>query len=632
MLLTGIGLAIAGASIFFLVRGFIEQQQRQTVARHARFIAQVVLANELRPSDFSHPDGARRAALERIFRRQVVLDDFLGGALYSSTGRVTFSSDSSLLGTTTVVTPGVIRALSGMTIPVFVRTVHIHGVSRRALAEIVPVRFSRGPAQGAVVLWADDAAISRAAQKALIPIAIVLPALLVALLAGLVPMLRRATRQIRSHLDDSEYEALHDGLTGLPNRTLFEDRVRLAISRSDRAHDSAAVMLLDLNRFKEVNDTLGHAAGDTLLREVAARVGTTLRGADTVARLGGDEFAVVLGDVELGDAEETATRIHEALAEPMVIEGLAISVGASIGIALYPAHGDSVSDLLQHADVAMYESKQDKTPYVIYNPVTDTNNAERLSLTTDLHSAIARRELSLVYQPTLDLRTGNVVGVEALLRWQHPTLGLLSADHFIPLAENVGLADDLSEWALGEAIRQCGEWTRSGLELTVGVNIDGRSLVDLDFPARIRALLEAHGVDASRIELEITETSIMTDPVRVRRVATLLAELGVSLAIDDFGTGYSSLSYLSRLPISKLKIDRSFVSRMESSERDAIIVGATVELAHNLGLLVVAEGIEDADRLETLRALGADLAQGHFIGAPVGAASTGFDLREERAA
>jgi predicted signal transduction protein with EAL and GGDEF domain len=365
-----------------------------------------------------------------------------------------------------------------------------------------------------------------------------------------------------------------------------------------------------------VNDTLGHSAGDDLLREVASRIALILRGVDTVARLGGDEFAVVLGDVEVGDAHETATRIHQALEEPITIDGLSLSVGASIGIALYPIHGETVSALLQHADVAMYQSKRGGTPYEIYDPATDTNDAERLSLASDLRTAVEGGRLTLYYQPKLDLRSGYVDGVEALVRWQHPALGLLDADRFLPLAEQIGLATSISEWGLGEAIRQCASWRSQGIELDIAVNLDVRSLVDLDFPDRVRALLERHGVDAERLELEITEGTIMSDPVRVRRVAIELAALGVQLALDDFGVGYSSLSYLSRLPISKLKIDRSFVGRMGVSERERIIVGATVELAHSLGLAVVAEGVEDAATLELVRELGADIAQGYFVGPP----------------
>jgi EAL domain-containing protein (putative c-di-GMP-specific phosphodiesterase class I) len=340
-----------------------------------------------------------------------------------------------------------------------------------------------------------------------------------------------------------------------------------------------------------------------------------------VSRFGGDEFAVLLSDAELADGHEAAARIHAALDEPIIVESLCVTVGASIGIAHHPVHGRSVATLLQHADVAMYESKRSSKPYVVYDPATDSNNAARLSLATELRAAVHTDAIVLHYQPTMDLRTGEIAGVEALVRWQHPTLGLLEAERFMSLAEQTGLAAAISERAVETAIRQCMRWKRQGMRFHVAVNIDVRTLIDLDFPHRLLALLEAHDVDADQIELEITETSLMSDPVRVRRVALELSELGFDLAIDDFGTGYSSLSYLSQLPISKLKIDRSFVGSMIVSPRDRIIVGAAIELAHNLGLEVVAEGVEDAETLELVRELGSDLAQGYYIG-PAGEPSS----------
>jgi EAL domain-containing protein (putative c-di-GMP-specific phosphodiesterase class I) len=346
-----------------------------------------------------------------------------------------------------------------------------------------------------------------------------------------------------------------------------------------------------------------------------------LRGADTVSRLGGDEFAVLLCGVAVADCKEAAARIHEALAEPILIEGLLVSVGASIGIAFSPMHGDTVSALLRHADVAMYESKRGGRSYEVYDPDSDPNNAERLSLATDLRKALQTNALVLHYQPQMDLGTGELAGVEALLRWQHPSLGLLGAERFMALAEQIGLASAISEHALVTAIRQCGDWRRNGLNLHVAVNLDVRTLLDLEFRERITAHLDEFEVDGEQIELEITETSLMTDPVRVRRVAHELAETGFQLAIDDFGTGYSSLNYLSQLPISRLKIDQSFVGAMTTSHRERVIVGATIDLAHNLGLEVVAEGVEDETTLELLRELGSDFAQGYHIGLPVDAGS-----------
>jgi diguanylate cyclase (GGDEF)-like protein len=511
----------------------------------------------------------------------------------------------------------VIQAQQSTSIHTMVGTRRVDGRLQKALVEIVPIRFGGESTAGAVVYWSSYATITSAARAALIPIAIVLPLLLIGLFLGLIPMLRRATGRMRTHLDEREFEALHDSLTGLPNRRLFEDRLKRALGRSSRENYTPAVMLLDLNGFKEVNDTLGHAAGDALLQEVAQRLIATLREVDTVARLGGDEFAVVLSNVDVAEAKEMAMRIHGALDERILVEGLSVIVGASIGIARYPTDGRTASALLQHADVAMYVSKRGHTPFEVYDADTDASDAQHLSLASDLRTAVEKKGLVLHYQPKLDLLTGDLAGVEALLRWDHPTLGELDAERFMPLAEQLGLLGAISEFALASAIRQCAEWRRGGLVLNVAVNLDVRSLLDPALPVRVAELLAEHDIEADQLEFEITETSIMSDPGRVRTVAEALSRLGVQLAIDDFGTGYSSLGHLSQLPIALLKIDRSFVGKMLHSERDRIIVGATIELGHNLGLKVIAEGVENAETATLLGELGCDQVQGYHVGVPV---------------
>jgi diguanylate cyclase (GGDEF)-like protein len=593
------------------------RQQVSSATNHAHLVTQIVLARELRSSDLEVISPARHATLAKLFREQVLADGINAATLYTRDGRVAFSLDGVPAGSKTVDSAAVIRAQRSTSIQTMVGTRRVDGRQQKALVEIVPIRFGGESAAGAVVYWSRYATITQAARAALVPIAIILPLLLICLFVGLIPMLRRATGRMRTHLDEREFEALHDSLTGLPNRRLFEDRLKRALGRSSRENHTPAVMLLDLNGFKEVNDTLGHAAGDALLQVVAQRLIAALREVDTVARLGGDEFAVVLSNVDIAEAKEMAMRIHAALDERILVEGLSVIVGASIGIARYPTHGETASTLLQHADVAMYVSKRGHTPFEIYDADTDASDAQHLSLASDLRTVVEKGGLMLHYQPKLDLLSGALAGVEALLRWDHPTLGELDAERFMPLAEQLGLLSAISEFAVTAAIRQCAEWRRAGVVLNVAVNLDVRSLLDPALPTRVAELLAEHDVDADQLEFEITETSIMSDPGRVRIVAEELSRLGVRLAVDDFGTGYSSLGHLYQLPIALLKIDRSFVGQMLTSERDRIIVAATIELGHNLGIEVIAEGVENAETSALLAELGCDQVQGYHVGVPV---------------
>ncbi|HEY3021910.1 MAG TPA: EAL domain-containing protein [Solirubrobacteraceae bacterium] len=417
-----------------------------------------------------------------------------------------------------------------------------------------------------------------------------------------------------------EHQALHDALTGLPNRTLFHERVTAAISSGARGRH--AVMLMDVDHFKEVNDTLGHHHGDELLREIAARLAKAVRPEDTVARLGGDEFAVLVPDL---DRDETAVAVAErllrTLQDPLHIEGLSLEVTASIGIATHPAHGDRVELLLRHADVAMYEAKRGHTGHQVYRPENDRHSTHRLTLAAELRKAIDEGELELHFQPQADLATGAVRGVEALVRWRHPSRGLIAPGDFIPLAERSGLIAPLTSFVLDQALGQASRWRDSGLVLPIAVNLSARSFLDHELPAEIAALLSKWGTDAELLQLEITESMLMSDPDRARTVLERLTRQGLRLSIDDFGTGYSSLAQLKRLPVDEIKIDRSFVIDMGSSANDEAIVRSTIELAHNLGLSVVAEGVEDEASLRALRRLGCDLAQGFHLGRPLPAES-----------
>ncbi len=413
------------------------------------------------------------------------------------------------------------------------------------------------------------------------------------------------------------HQALHDTLTGLPNRALLQSRLRQAIAAAQSGTEILALLLLDLDRFKEINDTFGHHAGDLLLQQVGARLLRTLRSSDTVARLGGDEFAIVLTAGDKQSVAETARRVLAAFEAPFVVEGQPFEVGTSIGIAYYPDHGDDVQTLLRRADVAMYVAKRAHSGYVVYTCEQDQHSPDRLALVADLRHAIARGELLLHYQPKAAIASGHISGVEALARWSHPQRGLVPPDQFIPLAEQTGLIGALTLWVLDAALRQCRDWRRQGLDLGVAVNLSTHSLLDARLPHTIADLLNTYQIPPGKLRLEITESSIMADPARAQEVLTRLSALGVCIAIDDFGTGYSSLAYLKRLPVNELKIDKSFVSHMREDRTDAAIVSSTIGLAHSLGLHVVAEGVEDSETWDLLATLGCDTAQGYYLSRPL---------------
>ncbi|MEY2566802.1 MAG: hypothetical protein QOE35_1331 [Actinomycetota bacterium] len=439
---------------------------------------------------------------------------------------------------------------------------------------------------------------------------------------GLIPFLLLPVAAVymsaRASLE-KEHQALHDALTGLPNRTLFREQATDAISGRPLGEGSlSAVMLIDLDRFKEINDTLGHHIGDLLLKEVGPRLREAVRDHDAVARFGGDEFAIFVHDMDSPEAIlEIAGRAHAALSAPFSVEDLLLHVEGSIGIALSPEHGTDVDVLLQRADVAMYMAKETHSGSRLYTPDRDPNSRRRLTLLSDLRAAIDNHDLVLHYQPKADLRSREINDVEALVRWIHPDLGLVPPNDFIPLAERSGLIAPLTEYVLTDAIGRAADWRARGINLRVAVNLSVRSLMDLDLPNRVAAMLLAADLPASYLELEITESTIMADPVRAMRVLQPLADMGVRLSIDDFGTGYSSLAYLRQLPIAEIKIDRSFVAAMTTSENDAVIVRSTVEMAKNLGLEVVAEGVETPDIELALDRLGCDYMQGYLLSRPL---------------
>ncbi len=428
----------------------------------------------------------------------------------------------------------------------------------------------------------------------------------------------RDVSEKRKQLDDLQRQAMHDVLTGLPNWGLLEDRLQQTIFVSARREEHTALMILDLDRFKDVNDTYGHHVGDEILCTVGDRVCKQVRKTDTVARIGGDEYAVLLPSVgsEL-EAGRIARKILTAFEVPIEVQGSVFDVTPSIGIALFPQHGDDAESLHRRADIAMYVAKESMSGYAIYSEKTDRHRTGHLAMAQELRQAIELEQLILHYQPKAHLRTGLVTRVEALVRWRHPEKGLISPAQFIPLAERTGLIKSMTNQILDIALRQCREWRQLGTPMSVAVNLSTRTLQESFIVDVVLGLLEKWEVDPGFLKLEITESSILSDPDRVIDILESLQRKGVHFSLDDFGTGYSSLSYLRKLPVDEIKIDQSFVKDMVRNESDAEIVGATIGLAHNLGRQVVAEGIEDKETWDMLRDLGCDLGQGYYLSRPL---------------
>ena len=434
--------------------------------------------------------------------------------------------------------------------------------------------------------------------------------------------LRGQTRALQDSADRNRHQATHDALTGLANRVLLRDRIEQALAGASRTAAEVAVLLIDLDRFKEINDTLGHSYGDELLRQVGPRLESVIRDGDTVARLGGDEFAVLLPVVDGADeARMVAERLREALHRRYEVQGVALDLEASVGIALSPWHGTDVEELLRNADIAMYVAKEVKAGAVLFVPEEHTTGRSRLTVLGDLRTALeAGDELFLQYQPKVTLDGERIEGLEALLRWQHPERGLVPPSEFIPIAEGTGIIIRLTERVLGMALGTLRDWLDRGLSVPVAVNLSARCLLDASLPDLVDRLLREHGVPAPLLRLEVTESAVMSDAARCMDVLQRLHERGVRLSIDDFGTGYSSMVHLRRLPVDELKIGRSFVLGMTTMPADAVLVRTAIDLGHNLGLTVVAEGVEGPEHADALRRLGCDVAQGYHYARPMGQA------------
>jgi diguanylate cyclase (GGDEF)-like protein len=415
--------------------------------------------------------------------------------------------------------------------------------------------------------------------------------------------------------------ATFDSLTGLHNRALLRDRLAQALAWARRSNTPrvVALMIMDLDHFKEINDTLGHPVGDAVLRLVAERLKRALRETDTLARLGGDEFAVLLPNLENGreTVEKVASELLACFTQPFRHAEHELYLGAGIGIVMSPDHGDDVDTLMSRAEVAMYGAKHKDVPFVFYDAASDPHTPQRLQLVAELRRALENGEFVLHYQPQIDMRQRCVTGVEALIRWNHPQHGELRPDRFLPVAERTGLINPISDWVLAEAMRQCRQWRAAGLMLRMSVNLASRNFMQIDLARKIEQLMNTAGITPNCLEIEITENTLLADIDRAAGILQRMHDMGVTVSIDDYGTGYSSLAYLKKLPLHTLKIDKSFVLEMARNENDAVIVRSTIDLAHNLGYRVVAEGVEDDAAYDLLEMLGCDSVQGYHISTPL---------------
>ena len=605
-----IALALASGLILVLVRSFTVSQAESSATRQASLVTATLLQREVRRSDFLRPvDDSRRAALDGLLRRHLVPADILGMSLVRGDGLVTYSTDHRFIGER--VSPALAAEAATGIIVSRTSTLRAAGVPEgsKFLETYVPVGARSGQSGAATIVQSYEG-IERDAQRALLWVGGVLEALLLVLFAIFVPALARVSRRIRRQIETIHFQGFYDELTGLPNRAHLRQRLALALERAGAGERQVAVLLLDLHNFREINDTLGQAAGDSVLRAVGSRLEVLLDRDTLLARYVGDEFAIVLEFDSDDEVSEIAERARAAVERPLVVDGVPIAVDASVGSSVFPIDGSDAETILRHAEVAMHTAKSWRVGVLSYSPAVDPHDPEQLVLLGELRDAASRGELVPHFQPKVELSSRKIVGFELLTYWQHPARGLLPPGAFIPLAERTGAIRHLSRAVLELALKQLTEWRDLRDDLAVSVNLTAIDLLDLELPDQLEELSNRYGVAPPSLCLEITETTIMADLDRGRSVLDRLAAIGFQLSVDDFGTGYSSLSYLKNLPAHEVKIDRSLVSGIATNTQDRTIVRATIEMAHSLGLRVVAEGVETSAQESLLRNLDCDQAQG----------------------
>jgi diguanylate cyclase (GGDEF)-like protein len=615
-------------AIGFVLGYYLKQRIEQRALANAREVA--VLSSRLGFQPLLSPEDLRRGvspahvrALDRRLGSDVMGDQVARVKIWDPAGRVMYSDDRGVVGRRFSPSEELEKALGGKVASEVSHLTNAENVGDRSYGELfevyVPLRFgsSRRPA-GVFEMYLPYKPIASTIAHDTHTAYLLLLSGLAILYATLFRMVASASKRLRRQAEENRHQALHDALTGLPNRTLFQDRVQQALATARRDHTNIAVMVIDLDRFKDVNDTLGHQSGDLLLRALGPRLCGALRESDTVARLGGDEFGVLLPTVEDSQAAvRIAAKLEQAVGQEFAFDELVLETELSIGIALFPEHGEDVDTLLRRADVAMYLAKEGDIGVELYAPERDHYSPARLGLLGELRRALEQEELVLHYQPKASFTDGGVTSVEALVRWQHPDRGLLQPAEFVPFAEHTGLMRPLTLYVIDHALRQAHQWEAQRLSLGLAVNLSARDLLDLELSQEVADLLARWQVAPSRLELEVTESTILSDPLRARAMLTRVSELGVRVAIDDFGSGYTSLGYLKRLPVDVLKIDKSFVLSMATDDHDAVIVRSAIDLGHNLGLEVVAEGVESEQTWHELARLGCDLGQGFYLAKPM---------------
>jgi diguanylate cyclase (GGDEF)-like protein len=614
---------------FILARVLQAQIVSRTLADEseaARIIAHIGIEPHLSPQDLRTgltPAGIR--ALDQQLSARSVTQDLARIKIWNSHYKVIYSDDHSLIGRTLPPSDDLLHALAGRPDDADVVTPRLHTetASEVGLGELVevyvPLRFaSSGPPEGAFEIYLSYRPIASALASDKRTIALLVAIGLALLWAILYRIVARASRRLRRQSRESYRLARYDQLTGLPNRTLFIERVTNAVRQESRHDGAVAVLLIDLDHFTEVNNTLGASNGDELLREVARRLRDELPGETLAARLGGDEYAVLCQRAQgIGAALRIAAAVQGSLEAPVSLDGVALNVEASIGVAVMGEHADDPDALLRRADAALAHARSRSSRLEVYSPACDQFDAVGLVLLGQVRSALERGEFIVYYQPKVDLQSRQIIGVEALVRWQHPEHGMLPPMRFIPLIEQTALVGPLTLHVIEQALEQLVAWRSSGIDLELSVNLSARNLIDPELPGQIAALLEQHGVPAERLIVEVTESAAVID--RGRAVAGLeaLRASGVGVSVDDFGTGNASIEYLATLPASEIKIDRSFITDILEDRRSEAIVRSTIELARNLGLTVVAEGIESESVMCHLATLGCEVGQGYFISRPL---------------